>query len=155
MRSLRRRFWWERDGVFTEAQRRELQKHSLSRVICDNSGLSRVPADAFQVARFPQDFEPCEDIPGLNLDAWREAAPPGDRQPPAASRYLRGAHSRRRGCWKGRVGGGTFGDNSREAQPAPSAASPTVRRTCPQAGPSLQEDTALGGCVGAKGAVGQ
>ncbi|KAM5318229.1 thyroid peroxidase [Glossophaga mutica] len=72
------RFWWERGGVFTEAQRRELRKHSLSRVICDNSGLARVPADAFRVARFPQDFQLCEGIPGLNLDAWREAAPPGD-----------------------------------------------------------------------------
>ncbi|KAF6106794.1 thyroid peroxidase [Phyllostomus discolor] len=72
------RLWWEHGGVFTEAQRRELRKHSLSRVVCDNSGLARVPADAFRVARFPQDFRPCEDIPGLNLDAWREAAPPGD-----------------------------------------------------------------------------
>ncbi|XP_036904649.1 thyroid peroxidase [Sturnira hondurensis] len=72
------RFWWEHGGVFTEVQRRELQKHSLSRVICDNSGLARVPANAFRVARFPQDFESCEDIPGLNLDEWREAAPPGD-----------------------------------------------------------------------------
>ncbi|XP_054422800.1 thyroid peroxidase [Pteronotus mesoamericanus] len=80
MRALRDgdRFWWERGGVFTEAQRRELGKHSLSRVLCDNTGLPRVPADAFRVARFPQDFEPCADVPGLDLDAWREAAPPGD-----------------------------------------------------------------------------
>ncbi|XP_036119159.1 thyroid peroxidase [Molossus molossus] len=71
------RFWWEHSGVFTEVQRRELERHSLSRVICDNTGLPRVPADTFQVARFPQDFEPCEVIPGLSLEAWREAAPPG------------------------------------------------------------------------------
>ncbi|XP_015417276.1 PREDICTED: thyroid peroxidase [Myotis davidii] len=37
------RFWWEHGGVFTEAQRRELGTHSLSRVICDNTGLSRLP----------------------------------------------------------------------------------------------------------------
>ncbi|XP_045045481.2 thyroid peroxidase isoform X2 [Desmodus rotundus] len=79
------RFWWEHGGVFTEAQRRELQKHSLSRVICDNTGLTHVPADAFRAARFPLDFEPCEDIPGLNLDEWREAAPPGDTCGPPGS----------------------------------------------------------------------
>ncbi|XP_077700440.1 thyroid peroxidase isoform X6 [Canis aureus] len=72
------RFWWESSGVFTDEQRRELARHSLSRVICDNTGLPSVPADAFQVSRFPQDFEPCENIPGLNLDVWREALPQGD-----------------------------------------------------------------------------
>ncbi|XP_034515869.1 thyroid peroxidase [Ailuropoda melanoleuca] len=72
------RFWWESSGVFTEAQRRELARHSLSRVICDNTGLPSVPADAFQIGRFPQDFESCENIPGLNLDMWREALPQGD-----------------------------------------------------------------------------
>uniref|UniRef100_A0A8B9T9L1 Thyroid peroxidase n=1 Tax=Anas platyrhynchos TaxID=8839 RepID=A0A8B9T9L1_ANAPL len=39
------RFWWENDNVFTEAQKHELKKHSLSRVICDNTGISEVPAD--------------------------------------------------------------------------------------------------------------
>ncbi|XP_025864992.2 thyroid peroxidase [Vulpes vulpes] len=72
------RFWWESSGVFTAEQRRELARHSLSRVICDNTGLPSVPVDAFQVGRFPQDFEPCENIPGLNLDVWREALPQGD-----------------------------------------------------------------------------
>uniref|UniRef100_A0A667HR18 Thyroid peroxidase n=1 Tax=Lynx canadensis TaxID=61383 RepID=A0A667HR18_LYNCA len=72
------RFWWESSGVFTEAQRRQLAKHSLSRVICDNTGLPSVPPDAFLVGRFPRDFESCENIPGLNLDAWREVLPQGD-----------------------------------------------------------------------------
>nr|XP_010590186.1 thyroid peroxidase isoform X2 [Loxodonta africana] len=66
------RFWWENRHIFTEAQRRELEKHSLSRIICDNTGLTRVPIDAFQVGQFPQDFEPCENIPHINLEAWRE-----------------------------------------------------------------------------------
>uniref|UniRef100_A0A9L0JIW5 Thyroid peroxidase n=1 Tax=Equus asinus TaxID=9793 RepID=A0A9L0JIW5_EQUAS len=69
------RFWWENSHVFTEAQRRELARHSLSRVICDNTGLTRVPAEAFQVGTFPQDFESCEDIPGMDLAVWREALP--------------------------------------------------------------------------------
>ncbi|XP_047601143.1 LOW QUALITY PROTEIN: thyroid peroxidase [Lutra lutra] len=72
------RFWWESSGVFTEAQRRQLARHSLSRVICDNTGLPSVPADAFLTGRFPRDFEACENIPGLNLDVWREPPPQGD-----------------------------------------------------------------------------
>lgn len=75
------RFWWERRGVFTEAQRRALARHSLSRVLCDNTGLPRVPVDAFRTGRFPQDFEACENIPGLNLDVWREPPPQGDVKP--------------------------------------------------------------------------
>ncbi|XP_058143825.2 thyroid peroxidase [Dasypus novemcinctus] len=74
MKALREgdRFWWENNHIFTEAQRHELEKHSLSRIICDNSGLTRVPVDAFQVGKSPQDFESCENIPGMNLDVWRE-----------------------------------------------------------------------------------
>ncbi|NWU93042.1 PERT peroxidase, partial [Upupa epops] len=67
------RFWWENGGVFTEAQRRELEKHSLSRVICDNTGISEVPADAFRLGKFPEDFKRCDDIPEMNLGAWRES----------------------------------------------------------------------------------
>lgn len=72
------RFWWENSHVFTDAQRHELEKHSLSRVICDNTGLTRVPADAFRVGKFPEDFESCDSIPGMNLEAWRETFPQGD-----------------------------------------------------------------------------
>ena len=70
--------------MFTEAQRRELGRHSLSRVICDNTGLSRVPRDAFRVGTWPQEFESCDSIPGMNLGAWREAPPPGNREPGAS-----------------------------------------------------------------------
>ncbi|XP_074845242.1 thyroid peroxidase [Carettochelys insculpta] len=74
MKALREgdRFWWENSPVFTEAQRHELKKHSLSRIICDNTGLSEVPLDAFQLGKFPQDFESCDNIPGINLEAWQE-----------------------------------------------------------------------------------
>uniref|UniRef100_A0A2K5PJ80 Thyroid peroxidase n=2 Tax=Cebus imitator TaxID=2715852 RepID=A0A2K5PJ80_CEBIM len=72
-------FWWENSHVFTDAQRHELEKHSLSRVICDNTGLTRVPVDAFQVGKFPEDFQPCDSIPGMSLEAWREAFPPEDK----------------------------------------------------------------------------
>ncbi|XP_062379539.1 thyroid peroxidase [Sardina pilchardus] len=75
MKALRQgdRFWWERPGVFTQEQRRELMKHSLSRVICDNSGMEVVPPDAFRLAAYPRDFLPCNSVPAMNLDAWRES----------------------------------------------------------------------------------
>ncbi|XP_048208200.1 thyroid peroxidase [Perognathus longimembris pacificus] len=69
------RLWWENGPVFTDAQRRELEKHSLSRVICDNTGLASVTVDAFHTGEFPRDFKPCKDIPGLDLDAWKENIP--------------------------------------------------------------------------------
>uniref|UniRef100_A0A8D2JRS9 Thyroid peroxidase n=1 Tax=Sciurus vulgaris TaxID=55149 RepID=A0A8D2JRS9_SCIVU len=77
MRALRDgdRFWWENSAVFTEAQRWELGKHSLPRVLCDNTGLTSVPVDAFRTGTFPQDFVPCSSIPGLDLEAWRETFP--------------------------------------------------------------------------------
>uniref|UniRef100_A0A7M4EQY1 Thyroid peroxidase n=1 Tax=Crocodylus porosus TaxID=8502 RepID=A0A7M4EQY1_CROPO len=74
MKALREgdRFWWENDNIFTEVQRHELKKHSLSRIICDNTGLAEVPLDAFQLGKFPEDFESCANIPGINLEAWQE-----------------------------------------------------------------------------------
>ncbi|XP_068792535.1 thyroid peroxidase [Struthio camelus] len=66
------RFWWENDNVFTEAQKHELRKHSLSRVICENTGISEVPVDAFQLGKFPEDFKHCDNVPGMNLEAWQE-----------------------------------------------------------------------------------
>ncbi|XP_055027423.2 thyroid peroxidase [Misgurnus anguillicaudatus] len=66
------RFWWENPGIFTQQQRHELETHSLSRVICDNSGVMEVPLDSFRVGTYPEDFHFCTDIPSLNLEAWRE-----------------------------------------------------------------------------------
>nr|XP_015205415.1 PREDICTED: thyroid peroxidase [Lepisosteus oculatus] len=65
-------FWWENSGVFTQTQREEFEKHSLSRVICDNSGVTEVSLDPFRLGRYPEDFFPCDQIPGMNLDAWQE-----------------------------------------------------------------------------------
>ncbi|KAG7465869.1 hypothetical protein MATL_G00158330 [Megalops atlanticus] len=68
------RFWWENDGVFTEVQRKELLRHSLSGVICENTGVKDVPRDPFRKGRYPQDFLSCDNIPKINLEAWREDA---------------------------------------------------------------------------------
>ncbi|XP_048829891.1 thyroid peroxidase isoform X2 [Brienomyrus brachyistius] len=66
------RFWWENEGMFTDAQRAEIQRHSLSRVICDNSGLNEVPTDPFRLKQYPKDFQPCKNLPTMNLKAWQE-----------------------------------------------------------------------------------
>ncbi|XP_058858477.1 eosinophil peroxidase [Acipenser ruthenus] len=68
------RFWWEREGVFSAAQRSELRRVSLSRIICDNTRIQRLPRDVFNRNQYPQDFVSCDSaaIPRLHLSAWRE-----------------------------------------------------------------------------------
>ena len=68
------RFWWEREGVFTSAQRTSLKAVSLSRLICDNSHISHVPADPFSLTVRPEDMLACSHplIPQLDLSAWKE-----------------------------------------------------------------------------------
>lgn len=131
---LLRRFWWENSHVFTEAQRRELQRHSLSRVICDNTGLPRVPADAFRLGTFPQDFTPCEDIPGLNLEVWREAASHGKCHLTSALPLP----PHKRNSSKKRLPISTFGENSGRASLVPSGCILLGEKgTVAQPGPSL------------------
>ncbi|XP_041705761.1 eosinophil peroxidase [Coregonus clupeaformis] len=68
------RFWWERDGVFTSTQRAHLHTVSLSRIICDNTHITRVPSDPFSRTVSPEDMLACSHplIPHLNLSAWKE-----------------------------------------------------------------------------------
>ncbi|XP_060118309.1 thyroid peroxidase [Heteronotia binoei] len=70
------RFWWENSNVFTNSQRHELRKYSLSRLICDNTDVSALPLDAFMLGKFPEDFQSCENIPNINLEAWQETLQP-------------------------------------------------------------------------------
>ncbi|XP_028286259.1 eosinophil peroxidase [Parambassis ranga] len=68
------RFWWEREGVFTSSQRRHLHTTSLSRIICDNSHITHVPADPFSRTESQNDMLPCSHplIPHLDLSPWKE-----------------------------------------------------------------------------------
>ncbi|XP_038822870.1 thyroid peroxidase-like [Salvelinus namaycush] len=70
------RFWWESEGVFTQGQRVELLRHSLSRVICDNSEVKEAPLDPFRFGKYPDGFLLCDNIPSMNLEAWREEPSP-------------------------------------------------------------------------------
>ncbi|XP_030212959.1 thyroid peroxidase [Gadus morhua] len=74
MKSIRDgdRFWWEAQGTFTKHQISELSKSSLSRIICDNSKVTEIPLDAFKYGKYPNGFLPCNHIPNINLEAWRE-----------------------------------------------------------------------------------
>ncbi|KAM3869960.1 thyroid peroxidase [Diretmus argenteus] len=68
------RFWWEREGVFSSTQRRHLHTVSLSRIICDNSHITHVPADPFSRTESPEDMLACSHplIPHLDLSPWKE-----------------------------------------------------------------------------------
>ncbi|KAK5867277.1 hypothetical protein PBY51_011784 [Eleginops maclovinus] len=68
------RFWWEAEGVFSSSQRRHLNAVSLSRIICDNSHITHVPADPFSRTERPEDMLPCSHplISHLDLSPWKE-----------------------------------------------------------------------------------
>ncbi|XP_077476619.1 thyroid peroxidase isoform X1 [Stigmatopora argus] len=66
------RFWWEADGIFTQQQRDELLKVSLSKIICDNTNITEVPPDAFVFEKYPSSYVLCNTLPEINLEAWRD-----------------------------------------------------------------------------------
>lgn len=73
------RFWWENPGVFTEKQRESLQKISFSRLVCDNTHITKVPLNPFQANSYPQGFVDCSAIDKLDLSPWASVeneAPP-------------------------------------------------------------------------------
>ncbi|XP_014646355.1 PREDICTED: lactoperoxidase [Ceratotherium simum simum] len=64
------RFWWENPGVFTEKQRDSLQKVSFSRLVCDNTHITKVPLDPFRANSYPHGFVDCSAIEKLDLSPW-------------------------------------------------------------------------------------
>ncbi|XP_028259827.1 eosinophil peroxidase-like [Parambassis ranga] len=67
------RLWYKNPGVFTPEQRAALSSASLSKIICDNTGITSVPKDPFTITSNKNRLTPCSDIPGLDLSAWRES----------------------------------------------------------------------------------
>ena len=62
------RFWYEKPGVFTQAQLAEIKKGTLSRVICDNSdNIQEIQPDAFLGN---QTRRSCLDLPSVDLEKW-------------------------------------------------------------------------------------
>ncbi|XP_075627819.1 myeloperoxidase [Balearica regulorum gibbericeps] len=79
------RFWWENRGVFTPRQRSSLAKISLSRIICDNTHISKVPRHIFRANRYPFGFVSCSKIPKLDLRAWKSKRMEEDTEQEEAS----------------------------------------------------------------------
>ncbi|KFU91568.1 Myeloperoxidase, partial [Chaetura pelagica] len=66
------RFWWENPGVFTLQQLQALRKISLSRVLCDNTRIKKIPRDVFKVNSYPENFVDCHEIDTLDLSPWKD-----------------------------------------------------------------------------------
>ena len=65
------RFFYLGDAAFTAAQRAEVQKGSLSRVICDNSdGIQSIQANAFTAPSASNPRAACSALPAINLKAF-------------------------------------------------------------------------------------
>ncbi|KAJ4926074.1 hypothetical protein JOQ06_008258 [Pogonophryne albipinna] len=71
--------WYENQGVFSPAQRAALSTSTISRIICDNTGISSIPTDTFSVISNRNRLVRCSSIRRLNLSAWRDRCRgPGD-----------------------------------------------------------------------------
>ncbi|NXP35560.1 PERE peroxidase, partial [Leiothrix lutea] len=68
------RFWWQNPGVFSPRQRCSLAKISLSRIICDNTHITKVSRNIFRANRYPHGFVSCSQIPKLDLRAWKSGS---------------------------------------------------------------------------------
>ncbi|XP_029683404.1 thyroid peroxidase-like isoform X3 [Takifugu rubripes] len=66
------RFWWEAEGVFTRLQKAALLNGSLSRIICDNTDIKQLLPDSFLFRQYPSGYTSCDQLPSVNLEAWRE-----------------------------------------------------------------------------------
>ncbi|XP_029108651.1 myeloperoxidase-like [Scleropages formosus] len=64
------RLWWEKNGVFTNQQRKSLAAVSLNRIICDNTGIRKVPKDPFLFHHQGTSYISCNDIPAFDLRPW-------------------------------------------------------------------------------------
>ena len=65
------RFYYENPGVFSEGQLRQIRQASLSRVICDNTGIQTIQTDAFSLDTNRVQCS-SSSIPSIDLDEWSE-----------------------------------------------------------------------------------
>ena len=70
------RFWYENEdetvGLFTGEQRAELEKVSLSRVLCDNSAVTEIQPRALFLDPDMTNTKECNVLPEINFSAWSE-----------------------------------------------------------------------------------
>ncbi|KAK2819090.1 hypothetical protein Q5P01_024651 [Channa striata] len=66
------RFWYEKRDVFTPRQRSALSSVTLSKIICDNTGITSVPTNVYNVISSSNRLVNCRNLRRLDLSAWRE-----------------------------------------------------------------------------------
>lgn len=89
------RFYYENpSGIFTPDQRAEIEKTSLSRIICDNSDITEIQPNAFAVKQMRSS---CSEIPSVDLSQWEN--PPNSLPKTCYIRFNTG-NSRRRNIYK-------------------------------------------------------
>lgn len=59
-------------GSFTKRQLSEIRRVSLSRLLCDNAGFTKVQRDVFQVPSESNPLVSCDEIKKVNLEAWQD-----------------------------------------------------------------------------------
>ncbi|CAL1288904.1 unnamed protein product, partial [Larinioides sclopetarius] len=72
------RFFWEHEGEvpsFTADQRNSLKECSLSRLLCDNTDITRVQKNVMLLPSVRNPEVPCEEIPKIDLSPWKESPP--------------------------------------------------------------------------------
>ncbi|XP_058472952.1 eosinophil peroxidase [Solea solea] len=66
------RLWHQNPGVFTARQRAALSTATLARIICDNTGITSVTRNVFDVVSNRNRVVRCNAIQSLDLTAWKE-----------------------------------------------------------------------------------
>ncbi|CAG9115921.1 unnamed protein product [Plutella xylostella] len=70
------RHWYERKNrpnAFSEVQLKEIRKTSVARLLCDNGdSVTEIQPRAFERIQSGNELVNCEEIPFVNLDAWKD-----------------------------------------------------------------------------------
>ncbi|XP_056414542.1 myeloperoxidase-like [Hyla sarda] len=66
------RFYYEKPSEFTIAQRNAINRVTMSRIICDNTGITEVPRNVFVANTYPRNFVRCSQISAFDLSPWRK-----------------------------------------------------------------------------------
>ncbi|KAI6180717.1 ShKT domain-containing protein [Aphelenchoides besseyi] len=67
------RFYYENEGVFTEAQRNTIKKFTLGKLLCiTGDSFTKVQHNVFLTDTTGANAVPCSQLPGLDLSLWRE-----------------------------------------------------------------------------------
>ena len=77
------RFWYEKPGVFTGRQLREIQRATLASVICDNTDINNIQRDVFL---WRNRRVSCSKIPRMRLNRWKG-------RPQVAACYMKISHN--------------------------------------------------------------